>query len=259
MGILGIFRDITEIKQTEEELDMYRERMIRAERLASLGTLSATVAHELTQPLTVIRLAVENSLEELKKMACPDSMMEDLKKGLSEVSHATSIVNRFRNFARESPEKSVKKVELKAIADRIIELLEESARRAKVILQVEDIGKLPPVYSNEKDLEQLFFALVENAIQSADGKKNHRLMISGHLRDNHYVELRFSDDCGGIAPENIDRIFDPFFTTRSQGEGTGLGLCIVQQIVSRAGGKVRVQNKTGEGSTFLVTLPINPG
>jgi len=167
-------------------------------------------------------------------------------------------VNRFRDFARESPEKSFRKVELKAIADRIMDLLEESARRAKVILQIEEMGKLPPVYSNEKDLEQLFFALAENAIQSADGKKNHRLIISGHLIDDRYVELRFSDDCGGIAPENIDRIFDPFFTTRPQGKGTGLGLCIVQQIVSRAGGKVRVESKVGEGSTFLVTLPINP-
>jgi len=208
--------------------------------------------------LTVIRLAIENSMAELKKMSYPDSLMQDLKKGLSEVSNATSIVNRFRNFARESPEKSFRKVELKAIADKIMDLLEESARRAKVILQIEEMGKLPPVYSNEKDLEQLFFALAENAIQAADGKKNHRLIISGHLIDDRYVELRFSDDCGGIAPENIDRIFDPFFTTRPQGKGTGLGLCIVQQIVSRAGGKVRVESKVGEGSTFLVTLPINP-
>ncbi len=258
IGILGIFWDITKIKRTEEELDMYREQMTRAERLASLGTLSATVAHELTQPLTVISLAIENSLAELKKMSCPDSVMEDLKKGLSEISNANSIVNRFRNFARESPDKSVRKVDLKAVADRITDLLEESARRAKVTLQVKGMGKLPPIYSNEKELEQLFFALVDNAIQSADGKKNHRLIITGHLRDDHYIELRFSDNCGGIAPENIDRIFEPFFTTRPQGKGTGLGLCIVQRIASRAGGKVRVESKVGEGSTFLVTLPINP-
>ena len=258
IGILGIFWDITKMKQTEEELDIYREQMTRAERLASLGTLSATVAHELTQPLTVISLAIENSLAELKKISCPDSVMEDLKKGLSEVSNANSIVNRFRDFARSSPEKSVRKVDLKAVADRITGLLEESARRVRVTLQVKGMGRLPPIYSNEKELEQLFFALVDNAIQSADGEKNHRLIISGHLRDDHYVELRFSDNCGGVAPENIDRIFEPFFTTRPQGKGTGLGLCIVQRIASRAGGKVRVESKIGEGSTFLVTLPINP-
>jgi PAS domain S-box-containing protein len=258
IGILGIFWDITKVKQTEEELDIYREQMTRAERLASLGTLSATVAHELTQPLTVISLAIENSLAELKKISCPDSVMEDLKKGLSEVSNANSIVNRFRDFARSSPDKSVRKVDLKAVADRITGLLEESARRVRVTLQVKGMGRLPPIYSNEKELEQLFFALVDNAIQSADGEKNHRLIISGHLRDDHYVELRFSDNCGGVAPENIDRIFEPFFTTRPQGKGTGLGLCIVQRITLRAGGKVRVESKIGEGSTFLVTLPINP-
>ncbi len=256
IGILGIFRDITRQKQTEEELDMYREKMTRAEQLASLGTLSATVAHELTQPLTVISLAIENSLAELKKKSCPDSMMQDLKKGLSEVSHATSIVNRFRNFARESPDKAISKTDLKVIAERIKNLLNERARRAKVTLEVKEIGKLPPIYANEKDMEQLFFTLVDNAIQSADGKNNHKLIINGKFRDN-YVELRFSDNCGGIAPENIDRIFEPFFSTRPQGEGTGLGLCIVQRIVSRAGGKICVESKIGEGSTFLVTLPIN--
>ena len=258
IGVLGVFWDITEQKQTREELDMYREQMTRAERLASLGTLSATVAHELTQPLTVISLAIENSLAELKKISCPNNVIEDLNKGLSEISNANSIVNRFRNFAREFPDKSVRKVDLKVIAERITGLLEESARRAKVTLQVKGMGRLPPIYSNEKELEQLFFALVDNAIQSADGEKNYRLIISGHLRDEHYIELRFSDNCGGIAPENIDRIFEPFFTTRPQGKGTGLGLCIVQRIASRAGGKVRVESKVGEGSTFLVTLPINP-
>ena len=120
------------------------------------------------------------------------------------------------------------------------------------------MDKLPPIYSNEKELEQLFFAQVDNAIQSADGEKNHRLIITGHLRDDHYIELRFSDNCGGIAPEDIDRIFEPFFTTRPQGKGTGLGLCIVQRIALWAGGKIRVESKIGEGSTFLVTLPINP-
>ena len=256
IGILGIFWDITRQKQIEEELDLYHEKMTRAEQLASLGTLSATVAHELTQPLTVISLAIENSLVEMKKKSCPDSMMQDLKKGLSEVSNATLIVNRFRSFARESPDKAITKINLKAIAERIADLLNERARRAKVTLQVKEIGKLPPIYANEKDMEQLFFTLADNAILSADGKKNYKLIISGKSGDN-YVELRFADNCGGIAPENINRIFEPFFSTRPQGQGTGLGLCIVQRIVERTGGKICVESKIGEGSTFLVTLPIN--
>ncbi len=93
-----------------------------------------------------------------------------------------------------------------------------------------------------------------NAIQVADGKKIRQFIISGAVKNEH-IELSFSDNCGGIAPENIDKIFEPFFTTKPKGQGTGLGLCIVQSIVSRAGGKIRVESKFGEGSTFFVTLP----
>jgi signal transduction histidine kinase len=118
------------------------------------------------------------------------------------------------------------------------------------------MNKLPPVYSNEKDLEQLFFALTENAIQAADGKKNHRLTIEGVVKGKN-IELRFADNCSGIAPENLGKIFDPFFTTGSDEGRTGLGLPIVQRIVSGYGGKIRVQSRPGKGTTFYVTLPIH--
>jgi len=255
-GVLGIFWDITELKRRKEELNIYREKMAQAEQLASMGTLSATLAHELTQPLTVISLSIENSLTELEKTSCPDTVVKDLKEGLSEVSSMTSMVNRFRNFARISTKRTVSKVDLKAVAERIANLLDESAWRAKVTLQVEGMDKLPPIYSHEKDLERLFFSLVENSIQAADGKKSRQVIISSVVKDEH-IELQFSDNCGGIAPENLDRIFEPFFTTKPTGERMGLGLCVVELVVSQLGGKVRVESKLGKGSTFFVTLPIN--
>jgi len=135
-------------------------------------------------------------------------------------------------------------------------LLGKTAQRAKMTLNLKGMDKLPPVYSNEKDIEQLFFALTENAIQAADGKKNHRLTIEGVVKDKN-IELRFSDNCSGIAPENLGRIFDPFFTTGSDEGRTGLGLPIVQRIVSGYEGKIRVQSQPGKGTTFYVTLPIH--
>ena len=105
-------------------------------------------------------------------------------------------------------------------------------------------------------MEQLFFSLIDNALQANQDKKNRHLVITGAVKDE-CVELRFSDNCGGIPPENLDRIFEPFFTTKSAGNGTGLGLCIVKDIVSRSGGKIHVESKFGKGTTFLVTLPIN--
>jgi len=256
IAALTIARDIQALKHSEEEMEMYRERMARAEQLASLGTLSATVAHELTQPLTVIRLSIENALAKLEATSSPENVTRKLKDSLNEVSNVASIVERFRNFARRSTEEIVVEVDLEAIGTKIVKLLNESAQRAKVALCLNGLDKLPLVYSNEKDMEQLFFALVDNAIQAADGKKSRQLIISGAVKNGH-IELWFSDNCGGIAPENIDKIFEPFFTTKPKGQGTGLGLCIVQSIVSRAGGKIRVESKFGEGSTFFITLPTN--
>ncbi|MHC4147692.1 MAG: sensor histidine kinase [Planctomycetota bacterium] len=122
------------------------------------------------------------------------------------------------------------------------------------MLQLKDMDKLPHVSMNERDSEQLFFALVQNAIHAADGKKDRRLVISGLVKDD-CIELRFSDDCGGIAPEDLDNVFEPFYTTKPPGQGTGLGLCIVQEIATRAGGKVSVESELGRGTTFLVILP----
>jgi len=258
IGLIGIARDITESKRRETELKLYREKMSHAERLASLGTLSATLAHKLTQPLTAIRLSIENTLADLETTSGLDTIIEDLKDGLSAVSDVVSTIDIFRDFARKSSVEIVSEVSLKAVAERIVRLLSESARQARVSLQLKGMDKLPPILSNEKDLEQLFFALVENAIQAADGKKSRRLIVSGDVKDEH-IELQFADNCGGIAPENLDKIFEPFFTTRPARERTGLGLCIVEHIVSVAGGKIRVESKAGKGSTFFVTLPISSG
>jgi two-component system NtrC family sensor kinase len=166
------------------------------------------------------------------------------------------VVDRFRNFARQSSRKTLCETNLGAIADRIVSLLGKTAQRAKMTLHLKGMDKLPPVYSSEKDIEQLFFALTENAIQAADNKKSHRLTISGGVKGG-YIELRFSDNCSGIAPENLDKIFDPFFTTGSDDARTGLGLPIVQRIVSEYGGEIRVQSQHGKGTTFYVTLPIH--
>jgi len=144
---------------------------------------------------------------------------------------------------------------LMAVAERVTHLLDGRAQWARITLQHRNMDELPSIRANEKDVEQLFFALIENAIHAADGKKDRWLTISGAIK-GACIELKFADNCGGIAPENLDEIFEPFFTTKPAREGTGLGLCIVQRIVAQAGGKIWVESKPGKGSTFCITLPI---
>jgi len=258
ISMMGSFVDISETKRREEELIRYRGQMARAEQLASLGTLSATMAHQLTQPLTVIRLSMDNALDELEASSSSDTVIRKLKESVTQVSNITSIIERFRNFARKSSGKTVAEVNLKAVAVRIASLLSESARSANITLRIKNMDDLPCPLMNENDLEQLFFALIENAIQAADGKKARHIVISSAMKDKH-IELRISDDCSGIAPENIEKIFEPFFTTKPRGQGTGLGLCIVKDVVSRNGGRVRVESEVGKGTTFTIRLPFEQG
>lgn len=253
-GGLVIARDIHDFKQAQDELAAYSERMIRAEQLASLGTLSATLSHELTQPLTVIRLSIQNAIQDLENAASPQRVVEDLKDGLAEIGSVTAIAERFRSFARRASEKVVSEISIDETARRVMALLAESARRANVTVDLRQLDTLPAVSMHEKDLEQLIFALAQNAIQAATGGKHHHFSIVGR-RDGDRIVLQFCDDCGGIQKEDLARVFEPFFTTKPAGEGTGLGLCIAQRVVSQAHGEISIESGAGRGTTFTVSLP----
>jgi len=254
-SVLVVARDIQELHQARKELQAYQDHMARTERLASLGTLSATVAHEMNQPLTVLRLTIQNCLAQLKSDGLSPQVLEDLESCLGEVSTAAAIVGRFRSFARESSKVKTTHVNLHDTTTRVLRLWEEAAREANTTLSLAGLDTLPSICMDERDAEQLIFSLVENAVQASDGREPHRLVISGAARDRA-VEITFADDCGGIPPRHIGSIFEPFFTTKDSDHATGLGLCIVERILHKIGGKIRVDNRPGDGVTFVVTLPV---
>jgi len=247
-------RDITELKRVQERLEEYRVKTAQAERLASLGTLSAMLAHELTQPLTVAGLSIENSLEGVKT-TCPKEVCDGLRESLRQLSNAAGIVDRFRSFARRSSAGSVRRLKIGEVAERIVGLLGKVAAKSRMSIELNDFEKLPRVMCKQNDLEQLFFVLIQNSMQAASGRKGGLLTVTGSVKDGQVV-LEFCDNCGGIAPEHVEKVFEPFFTTKSPGEGTGLGLCIAEQIVSKYGGKIRLDNRFGRGAAFSVSLPL---
>ena len=254
---LVVGRDIHELQQARHELDQFREKMSRAEQLASLGALSATIAHELTQPLTVSRLSVEDAMAEMEAGGDSGKVMESLRECLDGISDAASRISRFRDFSRRGSREAPRAVRLQDVVARTVRLLDGKARERRVSLSLRGMSTLPVIHVNEKDMEQMCFALVENAVHAADGKKQRKLVISGR-KVGGGITLQFEDTCGGIAPEHVNRIFEPFFTTKPPGEGTGLGLCIVDRVVTQAGGSIRVENRPGEGVTFCVALPLQP-
>ena len=167
---------------------------------------------------------------------------------------ADRIVQCYRDLARFPDPSTFKEIDLQKITDRLALILSKSALQPQLRLVIEDMRDLPKIIGDPGVLEQIFFILMENAIQAADGKKERQLTIRAALQDGK-LRLEFSDDCGGIEPENLDKIYDPFFTTKPRGQGTGLGLSIVQQILARHKGTISVESQVGRGTTFYVTLP----
>lgn len=250
-----IARDVTDLVQAWKQLEAYREQMTRADRLASLGTMSAMVAHELTQPLTVLRLSIENALEAVKTDGGGSVVADDLGQTMDEIVTMTEIIERFRGFARASSPGHQCDVTFPEIAGHVVKLTAETAEQARVSVTVSGLGELPRFSARPKDMEQLFFALIMNAIQAADGQADRTVTVTGETRD-HAIELCFEDTCGGLAEDDVDQIFKPFFTTKGAAGGTGLGLCVVEHILDRYGGKIQLLNRPGEGVTFTVTLPL---
>jgi histidine kinase len=254
-GFLSVLTDITDRKRIEQDLAVHHEKMQRAEQLASLGMVSATVAHELNQPLTVMRLFLQQGLRALKDDNDSDKVSEVIDDCLGELTKAASIVDRFRRFARKAAPVYIAKVNLVEIADGIVEILAESASREKLNLSVTVESCPPYIIGNSLELEQMFFVLIQNAIQAADGETWRELVITISSQGNQLL-LTFADTCGGIRKEDIDKIFEPFFTTKPANLGTGLGLCILERIVKRHGGSVRVESEIGRGTIFYICLPI---
>jgi len=217
--------------------------------------MSAMVAHELTQPLTVLRLSIQNALEAVRAGSAPSVASGDLQSALEELTTMTGIIERFRGFARSSSPRQLFDVDLSAIARRVIDLTAEAVRATRVNVSVCGLETLPRFRSRAKDMEQLFFALLMNAIQASDGSAPRAVVVHGQARDAQ-IELCFEDTCGGVAPENVERIFQPFFTTKAHAGGTGLGLCVVEHILDRYDGKIELINRPPVGATFKITLPL---
>jgi PAS domain S-box-containing protein len=259
---ISLLRTIAEIfvntimrSRTQRELREYHEKMFRTEQLASLGTISANIAHELNQPITVIQLLLQQSRRSLNSKTKDLSLLrENIEDSLDEISKAAEIVGRFRTFARQSSPSSIESIDICKITQKLIGVLKSAAKKAKLNLSLTAPEKPVLILANTAEIEQLFFVIIQNSIQAADEKIINNLKIKVYKKKDE-VCLEFEDDCGGVDPEIEDMIFRPFFTTKPRQMGTGLGLSILQRIVERYDGSVDYENKPGSGISFIISLP----
>ena len=245
-GFVVIIEDTTDKKKMEEQL-------LQTSKLASLGKLTAGISHEIGNPLASISSLVQE-LRSLKMDTGEDIVFtgEALKTVNGHIERIAKIVRSLGDFARiQTREKTLSS--LAEILERTINLVRYD-KRFKNIQMTADVGPLPPIMVNADQLQQVFLNLFLNALDAmAEGGE---LTIVMKERGGS-VEILFSDTGPGIDDAILYKIFDPFFTTKSPGRGTGLGLSICYGIVREHNGTISARSKKGEGTTFVITLPLD--
>jgi two-component system cell cycle sensor histidine kinase/response regulator CckA len=256
LGVVIVFRDVSESRRLARRLEF-------AERLASLGTLAAGVAHEINNPLSFVVANLDFARAELEKALSPaltqgwagevDRALREAQVGAQRV---TAIVGELLTFARPTNAPHGR-LDLNRVVAAALDMIAHEVRsHARVITEY---GSTPIVLANETRLSQVFMNLAVNAGQAiaAKGVPGDIRIRTGTTEDGRAL-VEVHDTGAGMSEEVQRRIFDPFFTTKEPGRGTGLGLAVCHGVVSSLGGEIEVRSRLGHGSTFFVTLPVAP-
>jgi len=242
-------REVEERRHAEDALRTTQDELVQAAKLAMLGQLSASINHELNQPLSAIRSYAENALLLLDRDRVADTR-GNLEQIAQLVERMAQISSQLKLFARKS-EGVRTPVSLQHALDVSLRLLAADIRRSGTNLQVsESIAGLYAL-ADATRLEQVLVNLIGNALHALEGETTPKIVIDAQVGDG-LVILSVRDNGPGIAQEHLEQIFDPFFTTRKS--GLGLGLAISQQIVDNMGGSIKAQNAPQGGAIFILTL-----
>ena len=247
-----ILTDITERKRAEEEMRQLEQKAQIASRLASVGEMSAGVAHEINNPLTGVIGYAQLLLD---REDIPSDIRSDLAAINECAQRVAGIVHRLLAFSRQTkPERKLVDINELIESTLVLRVYHLTANNIKVTTRL--ALDLPEIVADPGQLQQVFLNLIVNA--ETEMKLAHdkgRLTITTEKSDNT-IKICFKDNGLGIKPELMNRIFDPFFTTREVGQGTGLGLSLCYGIVAEHKGKIYAESKPGKGATFVVELPV---
>ena len=235
------------------------ERLLHAHRLAAIGELAAGIAHEINNPLAIIRQEAELLLRLLSRQDSLNpqdlaQLQDSLRQVVQQVDRCTEIIRNLLDFARKR-EPVVQLVDIHQVLETMIMLVEKEARNNNIQIIRRYDPEMVPLFTDAPQLRQVILNLLNNAAH-AIGQGGTITIDTSH--DQEAVHLAVRDTGCGIPPEHLEKIFDPFFTTKPPGQGTGLGLSISHGIIQRLGGKMSVASTVGQGTVFSITLP-SPG
>lgn len=242
-----------ELRRVQAELTESRDHVRRCERLASLGTLAAGIAHEINNPLWMIELQTEVALAAQDKPDCEQRQAACLWEIKALVKRGGKIVESVLRFAKQDVSQRWPFL-LNDVLGRARDYTRAMAERKAVTVTLELSSKLPKVAVNPTEMEQVFVNLLANAVEACG--QNGRVHVLSESSPS-CVTVRVQDNGCGMSQEDLDSIFDPFFTKHRKSGHTGLGLSVVHGIVEDHEGKINVHSEPGRGTTFTVSLPLN--
>jgi PAS domain S-box-containing protein len=241
-GTVIVFEDIT------EKITM-QQQLLTSEKLASIGLLSAGVAHEINTPLT----GISSYVQILQKKLSASSHSQVLEKIEVQTDRVAKIVKNLLNFARNPSESAFQKVDLGENLKEIISLIDYKLKNMSIDLQL-DIQPIKSIWAQGERIQQVFINIILNAMDAMP--EGGILKIQLDQTDNQAIVV-IEDTGTGIKDQHLPHIFDPFFTTKGIGKGTGLGLSISYAIIKEHEGRITVESISGKGSRFVISIPVD--
>jgi two-component system NtrC family sensor kinase len=249
--LVGVIRDVSENKRMEAQLRL-------ADRMATMGTMAAGVAHEINNPLSYVNASLSFLREQLAPENTGPLPLAELREAVADALEGTrrvrTIVQDLKTFARADDERS-EPVDVHQVVGSALRMVRHQMQEhAHWVLELEPV---PPVPGNPARLGQVLVNLIVNALQAfpRSDPQHNRVRIASRVCATGQVVVEVEDNGRGMAPEVLARLFSPFFTTKPAGEGTGLGLTISQSIIHAMGGRIEVSSTPAQGSTFRLLLP----
>ncbi|MBP1739132.1 MAG: hypothetical protein H6Q48_1425 [Deltaproteobacteria bacterium] len=273
---IEVSRDISDSKKQEEEMTRRLEKMVEdrtrelkethskflhQDKMASLGKLSASVVHEINNPISgilnlvmLMNRMMEGGTLQQKEM---DQFSQYLRLMEAETRRISRIVSNLLAFSRHS-KMEFGTVHLNQLIEKTLFLNANLLKLHSIKVEENLDPELPPLMGSEDRLQQVFMNLISNAAEAVEAGHGERRLsiVTKHLREKESVSVSFADTGVGIPQENLSKLFEPFFSTKKKGKGVGLGLSVAYGIIQEHGGSIQVQSEEGRGTTFTVELPL---
>jgi signal transduction histidine kinase len=238
-----------ELESALDQLRRAQEELVKSEKLAAAGKLTAQLSHEINNPIHNIRSCLETAL---KKMPAHLTGREFVRIAHDEILRIGKLVRQMLDFYRFG-QAELRPIDLNAALSEVLQSSQRRLEERRIAVERRLSANLPPVRASRDQMKQVFLNLILNGVEAMPG--GGKLEVKS-WRENSFVKIAICDTGCGIPPENLPKIFDPFFTTKRAVHGVGLGLSVCYNIVHQHGGTIEVESEVGKGSTFTVKLPV---